>query len=418
MKTGITVKKSRLEGEVHLSGAKNSGLKLLTASVLTGEKVEILNSPNELLDMQVHISMLRKMGKKCTVSGSSISIEESDGLQNELIWDDRSIRNSLLILGALTARFGQAKVPLPGGCKLGDRKFDIHVHVLESLGAKIYEEDGYLCSKVESYPLKGTDIHLRLRSTGATENAILASCLAQGETTVWNPHIRPEVLDLIDMLNKMGADIKVYGQQAIVIQGVESLRGVRHTVIADNMEALTWLVGASITDGDIRIPHFPFEHLEVPLIHLRESGVRSYKGNDGSLIVRGCQPYPIEISTGPYPGINSDMQPILAVLGAVAKGKSRIVDLRFPGRYSYANELTKMGAKMGVNGDMLEITGGERLVGAHVYASDLRAGISLVLAGLVADGETVIENSWQIHRGYERLEEKLKGLGADVQFAN
>ena len=169
---------------------------------------------------------------------------------------------------------------------------------------------------------------------------------------MWNPHIRPEVLDLVDMLNKMGADIKVYGQQAIVIQGVESLRGVRHTVIADNMEALTWLVGASITDGDIRIPHFPFQHLEVPLIHLRESGVRSYKGNDGSLIVRGCQPYPIEISTGPYPGINSDMQPILAVLGAVAKGKSRIVDLRFPGRYSYANELTKMGAKMGVNGDM------------------------------------------------------------------
>ena len=182
------------------------------------------------------------------------------------------------------------------------------------------------------------------------------------------------------------------------------------------MEALTWAVGATITGGDVEIRDFPFEHLEVPLIYLRESGMKFFKGNEGSLIVRGGTPYPVEISTGPYPGINSDMQPIFAVYGAKAKGKSKVIDLRFPGRYSYSDELAKMGLKSTTIGGMLEISGGHNLVGSNVRAVDLRAGISLVLAGLIAEGETVIENSWQIHRGYEDLEKKLKKLGAEVQF--
>lgn len=412
----IKVRKSRLEGEVELSGAKNSGLKLLTASILTDGTVELANSPNELLDVQVHIAMLEKMGKTCEIEGDRLIISENRKITTELVWEERSIRNSLLILGALTARFGQGKVPLPGGCKLGERKYDLHVEVLEALGAKIYEEDGYLCSYVEKRSLVGAEIQLRLRSTGATENAILASSLAKGKTTIWNPHIRPEVIDLVHMLNKMGARIKVLGQQAIIIEGVESLSGVKHKVIPDNMEALTWAVGAAVTGGDVQILDFPFKHLEVPLIYLRESGMKFFKGNDGSLIVRGGRPYPIEISTGPYPGINSDMQPIFAIYGAKAKGKSKIIDLRFPGRYSYADELAKMGLKSHTVGDMLEISGGASLVGSTVKAVDLRAGISLVLAGLISEGETVIKNSWQIHRGYENLEEKLIKLGANVQF--
>lgn len=403
----LKVRKGKLEGRVKVSGAKNCGLKLLTASVLTDEIVELYNSPNQLLDMQVHIKMLNQMGKTCFENGDYLKITE-DKINPELLWDERSIRNSLLILGCLTTRFGEGKVPLPGGCKLGDRKFDLHVMILEQMGAKIWEEDGYLCTKVDGQ-LNGTEIYLPIRSTGATENGILCGTLAKGTTTIWNPHIRPEIIDLVSMLNKMGAKIKVYGQKCIVVEGVSKLSGVRHTVVPDNMEALTWAIGAVVTKGDVEIENFPFEHLEVPLVHLRESGMKFYRGSN-SLIVRGGDTFPIEISTGPYPGINSDMQPLFAVYGAMSKGISKIIDLRFPGRYGYAEELAKMGMEYEVQGDLLVIKGGNQLVGAEVTALDLRAGIALLLAGLTAEGETTINNAWQIERGYENLDEKLRRL--------
>ena len=284
--------------------------------------------------------------------------------------------------------------------------------ILEKFGAKVWEEDGYLCSKSKGR-LNACEINLPIRSTGATENAILCASLAKGTTTIWNPHIRPEIIDLIKMLNKMGAKIKVFGQKSIVIDGVEALGGVKHQVISDNMEALTWAIGAVITQGDIEIIDFPFEHLEVPLVHLRESGMKFYKG-ENSLIVRGGEAFPIDISTGPYPGINSDMQPLFAVFGAISKGESRIIDLRFPGRYDYAAELAKMGMKYEIKGDFLIIQGGQKLVGTTVKATDLRAGIALLLAGLTAEGTTVIEDSWQIGRGYENLESKLLNLGVKL----
>jgi UDP-N-acetylglucosamine 1-carboxyvinyltransferase len=407
----IKIQKSQLNGQVRLSGAKNSALKLLTASVLTCESVEILNSPNGLLDMQVHIKMLKQMGKTCIEGERYLKITENK-LNTELLWDERSIRNSLLILGSLTTRFGKGKVPLPGGCPLGDRKYDLHIMLLEKFGAKVWEEDGYLCTKSEGR-LTGCEIHLAVRSTGATENAILCASLAKGTTTVWNPHIRPEIIDLIAMLNKMGAKIKIYGQKCIVIKGVETLGGVKHRVIADNMEALTWAIGAVVTGGDVEILDFPFEHLEVPLVHLRESGMQFYRGQN-SLIVRGGEAYPIDISTGAYPGINSDMQPLFAVFGATSKGESRIIDLRFPGRYGYAEELAKMGVNYEIDGGLLKIHGGNPLKGAKVKALDLRAGIALLLAAMTAEGITEIEDSWQIGRGYEHLEGKLKGLGVDI----
>lgn len=404
----LNIQKSKLIGQVEVSGAKNAALKLLTASVLTSETVEIFRSPNGLLDMQVHIAMLQKMGKKCTESKGYLKIEENRALVNELLWDERSIRNSLLILGALTTRFGEGKVPLPGGCKLGDRKFDLHVMVLEKMGATVWEEDGYLCAKSNDR-LSGCEIFLPVRSTGATENAILCATLAYGKTTVWNPHIRPEILDLIDMLRNMGSKIQVFGQKSIEIIGVDILHGVKHTVIPDNMEAITWAIAATITNGDVEIINFPFDHLEVPLVFLRESGMTFFKGNN-SLIVRGGTPYPIEISTGPYPGINSDMQPLFAVYGACSKGESKIVDLRFPGRYGYAEELSKMGMSYSIAGDLLKIHGGNPFHGATVKALDLRAGMSFLLAGLVAEGETIIEDAWQIERGYEDFKVKLSKL--------
>ena len=404
----MVIKKCRLIGQVEVSGAKNSALRLLAASLLTDEAVQILNSPNSLLDMQVHIAMLRVLGKTCIEDKHSLKIEENKKIETDLVWNERSIRNTLLILGALVARFGEGRVPFPGGCQLGDRKYDLHVMLLEKMGAKVWEEENYLCAKTKG-KLKGCEIKLPIRSTGATENAVICGSLAEGRTVVWNPHIRPEIFDLIDMLNEMGANIRVYGQKCIEIDGVDNLHGTKHRVIPDNVEAITWAIASVITGGDIEILNFPFEHLEVPMIFLRESGMKYYRSKD-SLIVRGGTPYPVEISTGPYPGINSDMQPLFAVYGACSKGESKIVDLRFPGRYAYAEELSRMGMRYSIEGDLLKIEGGEALKGTTVRAIDLRAGIALVLAGLVADGETIIEDSWQIDRGYENLDEKLNHL--------
>ena len=412
MKRKILITKDKLEGRVNLSGAKNCALRLLAASLLTEETIELTNSPNELLDMKIHIEMLEALGKNCETKKGYIKISEKY-ISSELKWDKRSIRNTLLILGALTTRTGNAKVPLPGGCKLGERKYDIHVMILESLGAKVWEEEDYLCSDVKG-GLKGCDIFLPIRSTGATENGIIMATLAHGKTTIWNPHIRPEIIDLVKLLNSMGAKIKVFGQKCIVIEGVDYLRGVRHEVINDNMEALTWAIGAVITKGDVEICNFPFEHLETPLIHLRESGMKYHRGNN-SLIVSGGESFPIDISTGPYPGINSDMQPLFAVYGAMCEGESKIIDLRFPGRYAYAEELAKMGLDYEIEGSFLKINGGKVLSGANVNAIDLRAGISLLLAGLTASGETLIDNSWQIYRGYEYLDEKLLQLGVKIK---
>lgn len=405
----IKITKGRLYGSVKVSGAKNSALRLLAASILTEEPVQLFNFPNGLLDIQIHLEMLKVLGKDYSTDADYVKITEgSSKCSNILFWKERSIRNTLLILGALTTRFGEGRVPIPGGCDLGNRKYDLHVMLLESMGAKVWEDGYYLCAKVNG-KLKGLDIHFPIRSTGATENAILCGTLAKGITTIWNPHIRPEIMDLIDMLRKMGAKIQVYGQKCIEVKGVKQLCGVKHWVIPDNMEAITWAIASVITSGDIEILNFPFEHLEVPLVFLRESGMNYYRGKN-SLIIRGGSPYPIEISTGPYPGINSDMQPLFAVYGACAQGESKIVDLRFPGRYGYVQELAKMGVNYSLDGEILKIHGGNPLHGATVKALDLRAGMALLLAGLVADGETIIEDFWQIQRGYENLSSKIYSL--------
>ena len=402
-----------------VSGAKNSALRQLAASLLTGETVTLTGYPSQLLDAQVHVGMLRALGKSAVLADAETIVvsEDSGRLETTLVWEGRSIRNTLLILGALTARFGRGSVPLPGGCKLGERKYDLHVMLLERLGARVWEEGESLCAEAPEGVLSGADIHLPIRSTGATENAILAGTLARGITRVWNPHIRPEILDLIALLRGMGAKIRVFGQEHIEITGVEGLHGATHRVIADNMEAVTWLAAAVITGGDVEIEGFPRGDLEVVLSHLRAAGARLYRG-ENSLIVRGGACYPIEISTGPHPGINSDVQPILAAWGASARGESRIVDLRFPGRYAYAEEMARMGLRHEVRGDMLVIHGhGGGLRGARVRALDLRAGAALALCGLAADGETEIIDAWQIARGYVNFADKLTSLGGRVRNA-
>lgn len=408
----LTLSPSRLVGQVRVSGAKNSVLRLLAASLLTSEPIVLTNYPAGLLDAIVHVGMLEVLGKKCVLDGETLRIEEAAAPASDLNWDGRSIRNTLLILGSLVARTGAGSVPLPGGCQLGDRKYDLHELVLRALGAEVWTEGNRLFAHAPK-GLTGGEIFLPLRSTGATENALLAGSLARGRTTLWNPHIRPEILDLCDFLRKMGAGVQVNGQESIVIDGAESLSGVSHRVMPDNMEALTWLIGSVMTGGDVEILDFPAEDLEVPLIFLRESGAKVFR--DGSTaIVRSGRAYPVEISTGPYPGINSDMQPLFAAMGACARGESRVVDLRFADRYGYLDEFRKLGIESTVKNGTARIIGSGSITGATVKALDLRTGAALALLGLVADGRTMVTDAWQIERGYDAFATKLRALGASV----
>jgi len=401
-----------LRGSVRVSGAKNSALKLQAISLLTNLPVRLANFPHGIGDAQVHNEMLHALGKKCEAIGDALLIKEFQAPPKVLHWDGRSIRNTLLILGALLARGGRGEVPLPGGCQLGERKYDLHVMIFEKMGARVWERPGMLCAEAP-LGLFGADINLPMRSTGATENAIICGCLAKGTTKIWNPHIRPEVIDLIGCLTAMGADIEVRGQECVTVRGSDKLSGADYRVIPDSMEAITWAVAAGVTGGDIEIMDFPSGHLEVPMAHLKESGLKVFR-SEKSIICRGGACFPVEISTGPYPGINSDMQPLFAVFGQRSRGESRIIDLRFPGRYAYAAEMAKMGLKYSIVGDMLKINGGNELCGAEVTAIDLRAGAALLLAGLTARGETVIKGAEQIERGYDDLANKIQALGGII----
>jgi UDP-N-acetylglucosamine 1-carboxyvinyltransferase len=409
------LERCRLVGSVRVSGAKNSVLRLMAASLLTPGRIALHNYPSDLGDAQVHLGMLEALGKTCVQKGETLCISEDRPLATQLDWPGRSIRNTLLILGALSARLGAGAVPLPGGCDIGasgERRYDLHVLVLEALGARVWNEGRMLLAEAPN-GLSGADIHLPIRSTGATENAILCGTLARGVTRIWNPHIRPEIIDLVGFLRVLGAKIEVFGQEHIEITGVEGLGGGEHRIMPDSVEALTWLVGAMVTGGEVEILDFPHAHLEVPLIFLRESGARMFRGDD-ALVVRGGRCYPVDLATGPYPGINSDMQPLFAVYGAAASGESRLIDLRFPGRYAYADELAQLGVQHRTEGNVLRIVGGAPLTGADVRAIDLRAGIALCLAGLMADGVTTVRDAWQVERGYSNFAPKLTALGGRI----
>lgn len=413
----VTIYPSVLNGEVYITGAKNAVLRHLAASILNDEKISILNYPKDMLDVQVHEEMLTMLGKKVTHFDGTVTIEGSVNTSN-LVWKKRSIRNTLLILGALLTKTGEGRVPLPGGCSLGDRKYDIHVGLMEAMGARVWQDANYLCAKAEGR-LHACNYMLPIRSTGATENAIIMTSLAEGTSRIWNPHIRPEILDLIEFLRKMGAKICVNGQESIIIEGVNKLdREIYHSALSDNMQALTYLIAGSIAGKELLIRNFPFADLEIPLVFLRFSGL-SYYQDGKDLIVRKCNPYPVDISTGPYPGINSDMQPLFAVWGALSQGTSTITDLRFVGRYGYAVEFAKMGVKSAVDNNRLFIYGGNPIVGGQkVTAIDLRAGSALLLLSLIADGPTEIDDFWMIERGYDDVIRVLTQLGVKIETNN
>jgi len=406
---------NRLEGTVTLSGAKNSALKLLCASILTSDKIRLFNMPTKMEDVKVQIEMLKSIGAKVKVENDMVFIDNSAINRWDVSVDEgKGIRTSLLMLGSLLGRFGNARAPLPGGCDIGERKYDLHIYALEKLGARVkITDDGFL--EAECDELKGAEIEFPLRTTGGTENAIITACLAKGKTVIKNAHTRPEVIDLVNFLNAMGARIKVIGSGWIEVEGKEGLDGTNYRIIPDNVEALTFIIASAVTGGNIEIMNCPINVLEVPMIYLRESGVRFHKGTESIRVTTNKRLAPLDISTGAYPGINSDFQPLFTAYATKAEGTSRITDIRFEDRFDYLNELSKMGAKISRGGNTIAIIGSSGLKGTQVNAHDLRAGTALLIAGLFAEGKTEIGNIYQIDRGYEMIDEKLRRLGARIE---
>lgn len=410
-----------LRGTIPISGAKNSALPLMAASLLTSETLTLENIP-ALGDIGTLCDLMEGLGVEIQRGG--ISTEGVLTLNAANVADTtapyelvRKMRASVLVLGPLLARFGTATVSLPGGCAIGTRPVDLHIRALEQMGAEIDLKDGYIHA-VAPTGLKGTAIRFPGVTVGGTENVLMAATLAKGETVIENAAREPEVGALADCLVAMGADISGIGTERVVVQGVATLAGARVTNIPDRIEAGSYAVAAAATDGDLVLAGAEPAHMGAVIEALRTAGVRVEEVSGGLRVRRnGGALSGIDIMTQPYPGFPTDMQAQMMVLMSIAKGASRITEQIFENRFMHVPELSRMGADITVHGGAALVRGVASLIGAPVMATDLRASMSLVLAGLVAEGESVVNRVYHLDRGYERLEEKLSRCGADVERA-
>jgi len=409
--TGGTV----LNGEIRISGAKNAALPIIAASLLADSPTTICNVPH-LQDITTTMELLGNMGVSLVID-EDLSIEvDTSTIQHykapyELV---RTMRASILVLGPLLAHFGEAHVSLPGGCAIGARPVNLHIDGLKAMGAEISVENGYIHAKAKR--LKGARIVMDLVSVTGTENLMMAAALAEGTTVIENAAREPEVVDLANCLIAMGAGITGAGTSVITIEGVESLKGTRYCVSPDRIETGTYLVAAAITGGRIKVKDTDPSLLDAVLGKLREAGAEIECGDNWiSLDMKGRRPKSVNIHTAPYPAFPTDMQAQFTALNAVAEGAGTITETVFENRFMHVQEMQRMGAKINVEGNTAIITGVERLTGAPVMATDLRASASLVLVGLVAEGQTLVDRIYHIDRGYETIEEKLMLLGAKIQ---
>lgn len=406
----------RLEGEIRVAGAKNAALPIIAASLLTKNKVKISNLPH-LHDVTTIMELLGLLGVKITLDDSFCVEIDAGGLSSctapyELV---KTMRASVLVLGPLLARCGQANVSLPGGCAIGTRPVDLHIKGMEALGAEVKVEDGYIKACVNGH-LRGAEIILDLVTVTGTENIIMAAVLAEGQTIIHNAACEPEVKDLCEFLNTLGAEIHGAGTDTIVINGVEELHGGSYSVISDRIEAGTYLVAAALTRGRIKLKDVTPEIMKSVLKKLVAAGAHLEVGNDWvELDMRGKRPKAVDVVTAPYPGFATDMQAQFMVMNSVADGTARITENIFENRFMHVQELLRMGAKIDLQGNSAVCYGVERLSGVPVMATDLRASASLVLAGLVAEGETIVDRIYHIDRGYACIEEKLAQLGAKIK---
>jgi len=406
-----------LEGEVRISGAKNSALPILAGTLLAAEPVAIGNVPH-LQDVTTMIELLGRMGVTVTVDERmNVEVEASTLYQPIAPYDlVKTMRASILVLGPLLARFGQADVSLPGGCAIGARPVNIHVAGLQAMGAEVSIENGYIRARTKR--LRGARLVLDTVTVTGTENLLMAATLAEGQTVLENAAREPEVVDLADFLNSIGAKIRGAGTDKIIIDGVPRLHGGQFRVLPDRIESGTYLVAGAITRGKVRLKNTRPEHLDAVLAKLEEAGATLATGSDWIEIdMRGRRPKAVDLRTAPYPAFPTDMQAQFAALNTVAEGVGTIIETIFENRFMHMLEMRRMGAEIRLEGNTAIIKGVPRLQAAPVMATDLRASASLVLAGLVAEGRTEIDRIYHIDRGYEAIEEKLAALGAAIKRA-
>jgi len=405
-----------LKGEIRVSGAKNAALPIIAASLLVDAPVKLANLPH-LQDVTTIMELLGLMGAKVTLDELfQVEIDSRDInsviAPYELV---KTMRASILVLGPLLARFGEAKVSLPGGCSIGTRPVDLHIKGMEALGAEITIEDGYIHGRVNGR-LKGAEMNLDLVTVTGTENLLMAAVLAEGQSIIHNAAKEPEVVDLANFLNALGADIQGVGTDTLVINGVDRLHAGNYTVLPDRIEAGTYLTAAAMSRGKIKLNALRPETMTITLEKLSKVGADINIGPDWvELDMHGNRPKAIDITTAPYPGFATDMQAQFVAMNAVAEGTSHVTENIFENRFMHVQELQRMGADIVLQGNTAICRGVEKLHGAPVMATDLRASASLVLAGIVAEGDTIVDRIYHIDRGYSCIEEKMSQLGARIK---
>ena len=404
-----------LNGTVKISGAKNAALPLLASMILAETPITLTNVPN-LKDVNTLVKLIAGLGITMTYEGDTV-VADTSTLDNyfapyELV---KTMRASILVLGPLLARYGEAKVSLPGGCAIGSRPVDQHLKALEALGAQIEVEAGYVLAKVDGR-LKGGEVVFDMVTVGGTENILMAAVLAEGTTTIRNAAREPEITDLANLLNKMGAKISGIDTDTLIVEGVESLQGCEYAVVADRIETGSYLAAAAITGGKIKTTHTDPNLMEAVLEKFEEMGAEVTRGEDWiELDMQGKRPKAVSFRTLPHPEFPTDMQAQIMAVNVLGRGFATISETIFENRFMHVPELCRMGANIQVEGNDATVTGVEKLQGAPVMATDLRASFSLVIAALAAEGETVVDRIYHIDRGYEEVEAKLQSLGADIQ---
>jgi UDP-N-acetylglucosamine 1-carboxyvinyltransferase len=403
-----------LSGEVRVSGAKNAALPLMCAALLTADELTLSNVPH-LRDVSTMVRLLSRMGVEASLDDRlGLSLRAASLSDPTAPYDlVKTMRASVLVLGPLVARCGEARVSLPGGCAIGARPVDLHIKGLEALGAEIAVEQGYISARAKR--LKGTRIVLDLVTVTGTENLMMAACLAQGSTVIENAAREPEVVDLAQCLSAMGARIKGAGSDVITIEGVDRLRGASHRIMADRIETGTFLAAAAATGGNVKLLGANPGTLEAVLEKLRESGAEVQTANETIALAMRERPRGVNVRTAPYPAFPTDMQAQLMALDTIAEGTAVITETIFENRFMHALEMQRLGADIEISGNTAIVHGVSRLQGASVMATDLRASASLVIAGLVAEGETRVDRIYHLDRGYECIEEKLAQLGARIK---
>ena len=407
---------ARLDGSLVASGSKNAALPILAATLLTSEACQLSRVP-KLKDVSTMLTLLSSLGVQVTPTGpNSVSIDSGTATEAKAPYElVKTMRASILVLGPFLARFGRAEVSFPGGCAIGSRPVDLHISALEAMGAEIVTDGGYLVASA-SEGLCGVDFRFSTVTVGGTENAMMAAALARGDTILRNAAREPEIVDLANFLNQMGAKISGQGTDTIYVSGVPALVGCSYSVMADRIEAGTYLVAAAATRGRVRLEGISGVMLGVVLEKLRECGATIREGDDWvELDMEGRRPRAVDVVTAPFPGFPTDMQAQFTALNTVAEGRARVTETIFENRLMQAREMERMGANIVIETDTAITAGKEVLQGAPVMASDLRASASLVIAGLVAEGETRIDRIYHIDRGYEDIEGKLQTLGANIR---